>query len=900
MLVEPKSIVRRLNPFCTAMLEAAVSQAASGRYYEIIPEHLLVALLEASETDAAALLYYTDQDASRLAQRVKRALERMKTGNQGRPVFAESLFQWMEDAWVLASLHFGAGELRSGHLLLMFAIRGHRYSAETYPEIDALGRQLDAVKREFEGILAGSKEAVQAPLDGAPADGAAAVPISTGDQALKRFTTSYTEKARAGEIDPIFGRHVEIQQLIEILARRRKNNPIIVGEPGVGKTALVEGLARAIASGEVPRVLREVELLELEMGLLQAGAGVRGEFEKRLKAVIEEVKASPTPIVLFIDEAHTIVGKDTDAANLLKPALARGELRTIAATTWSEYKKYFEKDAAFARRFQPVKVDEPSEEQAITMLRGLRDTYESAHKVTIRDEALVAAVSLSHRYIAGRLLPDKAVDLLDTAATRVRMEHDARPAAITAHEEDVVSISRELDHLERELAEGGDVEDDRLHALRERKAAAEDTLTSLHARWGEEREALAEIERLRERLRGGSINDQAGDEADDQSDVQSADQTDDKTRKPLDDQTHEQLLKEKRAADERLRAIGGEDRLLHAEVDTDAIASVVETWTGIPAGKMRSDTIGALLTLEEQLTTRVRGQSSAVKVVAETLRIAAAGIRNPNTPLGVLLFVGPSGVGKTETATALADLLYGGERFMTTVNMSEFQEKHSVSRLVGSPPGYVGYGEGGILTEAVRQRPYSVVLLDECEKADLEVMNLFYQVFDKGTLSDGEGRLVDFKNTIVILTSNLATDLVMQLGVQGQNAETIAEAIRPTLSAHFKPALLGRMTVVPFLPLSPVVLREIAEIKLRGLKRRLWQSHRIRGEFTPELLDQLAARCTESEAGARNVDHILRSSLMPVLSKYILEAMAADTPPSQLRVDLQDGQWSISEDNPET
>jgi len=873
MLVEPKSIVRRLNPTCTAMLEAAVSQAASGRYYEIIPEHLLVALLEASEADAPALLYYADQEASRLGQRVRRALERMKTGNQGRPVFAESLFQWMEDAWVLASLHFGAGELRSGHLLLMFAIRGHRYSAETYPEIDAFARDIEAVKREFDGILAGSKEAVQAALDDnlESSPGVAAVGVSGGDQALERFTTSYTAKARAGEIDPIFGRHVEIQQLIEILARRRKNNPIIVGEPGVGKTALVEGLARAIAEGEVPSALRDVELLELDMGLLQAGAGVRGEFEKRLKAVIEEVKASPKPLVLFIDEAHTIVGKDTDAANLLKPALARGELRTIAATTWSEYKKYFEKDAAFARRFQPVKVDEPSEEDAVTMLRGLRDTYEKAHKVTIRDDALVAAVTLSHRYIAGRLLPDKAVDLLDTAATRVRMEHDARPAAITAREEEVATLTRELEHLDRELAEGGEIEDDRLHALRERKAAAEDTLVSLTARWGAEREALTEVERLRGRLRD----------------------------EECDDETRARVLHDKREADAKLRSLGGEERLLHAEVDTDAIASVVETWTGIPAGKMRSDTIGALLRLEDQLTTRVRGQTNAVKVVAETLRIAAAGIRNPSTPLGVLLFVGPSGVGKTETATALADLLYGGERFMTTVAMSEFQEKHSVSRLIGSPPGYVGYGEGGILTEAVRQRPYSVVLLDECEKADLEVMNLFYQVFDKGTLSDGEGRLVDFKNTIVILTSNLATDLVMQLGSEGKSAEAIAEAIRPALNHHFKPALLARMTVVPFLPLPPPVLKEITEIKLGGLKRRLWASHKIRGEFSDELVAQLAARCTESETGARNVDHILRSSLMPVLSRHILEAMAGETPPSGLRVDLHDGEWSVTETHAE-
>ena len=867
MLVEPKSIVRRLNPSCTAMLEAAVAHAASGRYYEIVPEHLLVAMLGEPETDASALLYYADQSAPGLAQRVKRVLERMKTGNPGRPVFAESLFQWMEDAWVLASLHFGAGELRSGHLLLMFAVRGHRYSAETYPEVDAFARDLEAVKREFEGILAGSKEAAQTPLSDSSPDVSPTAPTGGGgDQALQRFTTSYTAKARAGEIDPIFGRHVEIQQLVEILARRRKNNPIIVGEPGVGKTALVEGLARAIAEGNVPNILRDVELLELDMGLLQAGAGVRGEFEKRLKAVIEEVRSSPKPLVLFIDEAHTIVGKDTDAANLLKPALARGEVRTIAATTWSEYKKYFEKDAAFARRFQPVKVDEPSEEQALTMLRGLRDTYESAHKVTIRDEALVAAVTLSHRYIAGRLLPDKAVDLLDTAATRVRMEHDARPSAITAREEEVAALSRELEHLEREIAEGGTIEEERLISLREHKVAAEDMLSSLNARWGEEREALAEVERARESLRLNDSNEE----------------------------TRKRALQDKREADERLRSLGGEERLLHAEVDTDAIARVVETWTGIPAGKMRGDTIGALLTLEDKLSTRVRGQTNAVKVVAETLRIAAAGIRNPNTPLGVLLFVGPSGVGKTETATALADLLYGGERFMTTVNMSEFQEKHSVSRLVGSPPGYVGYGEGGILTEAVRQRPYSVVLLDECEKADLEVMNLFYQVFDKGTLSDGEGRLVDFKNTIVILTSNLATDLVMQLGVQGQSADAIADAIRPALSHHFKPALLARMTVVPFLPLPPAVLREITELKLGTLKRRLWESHRIRGEFSGSLVEQLAARCTESETGARNVDHILRSSLMPVLSKHILEAMAEETTPSAIHVNLEDGEWSIS------
>ncbi|MBK8261222.1 MAG: type VI secretion system ATPase TssH [Nannocystis sp.] len=872
MRVDPKSLVSRLNPACTSMLEEAVSRAASGRYYEIVPEHLLAASLAVEDADCRALLHYAGQDARRLEERLRRALERMRTGNQGRPVFAESVFQWLEDAWVLASLHFGASELRSGHLLLMFAARGHRYSAESYAEVEALGRELEALKREFDGITAGSRELTRAVAGGGAADAGAGAMAGAGPggEALRRFTSSYTEKARADTIDPIFGRSGEIRQLIEILARRRKNNPIIVGEPGVGKTALVEGLARAIVSGEVPKALREVELLELDMGLLQAGAGVRGEFEKRLKAVIEEVRASPRPIVLFIDEAHTIVGKDTDAANLLKPALARGELRTIAATTWSEYKRYFEKDAAFARRFQPVKVDEPSEEQALTMLRGLRATYEQTHGVTIREEALRAAVRLSHRYIAGRQLPDKAVDLLDTAATRVRIEREARPAALVAVEEEVAALAREAENLTREAAEGGAAETERLAALEARQGAAKDQLATLTGRWQAEREALLAAEEARAcLLAAGGASGEGG----------------------------AALLSAKLAADARLRALGGpegaQDRLIHAEVDEDAIARVVETWTGIPVGKMRGDALGALLGLESALAARVRGQSDAVRVVAETLKIAAAGVRNPNTPLGVLLFVGPSGVGKTETALALAELLYGGERFMTVVNMSEFQEKHSVSRLIGSPPGYVGYGEGGVLTEAVRQRPYSVVLLDECEKADLEVMNLFYQVFDKGSLADGEGRVVDFKNTIVILTSNLATDQVMRLGSSGASAEQISAAIRPSLSKHFKPALLARMTVVPFLPLPPEVLREITRLKVGALVGRLASSHKIRAVFTEALIENIAARCSEPETGARDVDHILRSSLMPALSQRLLEALAAGAEPKTLEVDWA-GEWVVS------
>ncbi len=861
MRVEPKAIVRRLNSTCTAMLEAAVAHAASGRYYEISPELLMHALLAGGEdTDAAAILGHAGQDAGRLRQRLARVIELTRSGNAGRPVFSESLFQWIEDAWVYASLQLGATEVRSGHLLLMFASRGHRYTGETFPELAAL--PVEAIGKEFAAITDATKEAVRsAPADGKPAASGGGGG-GGGDSALKRFTSSYTEKARAGLIDPVFGRHAEIRQLTEILARRRKNNPIIVGEAGVGKTALVEGLARAIAEGDVPAQLRDVELLELDMGLLQAGAGVRGEFEKRLKTVIDEVKASPRPIVLFIDEAHTIVGKEADAANLLKPALARGELRTIAATTWSEYKKYFEKDAAFARRFQPVKVDEPSEAQALVMLRGLRATYEAAHGVTIRDEALAAAAALSHRYIAGRQLPDKAVDLLDTAATRVRIEQDAKPEALVRIEQDVQATERELELLRRELAEGGTVDAVRLADVEARLAGGRDALAGLARRWQAEREALAAVVRAREAVRAG------GGAA---------------------------ALADKRAADERLVQVGGEDRLIHAEVDVDVVAQVVATWTGIPVGKMQQTALTTLLGLQDTLTARVRGQADAVRVTAETLKIAAAQIHNPSTPLGVLLFVGPSGVGKTEMATALADLLYGGERFMTTINMSEFQEKHSVSRLIGSPPGYVGYGEGGVLTEAVRQRPYSVVLLDECEKADLEVMNLFYQVFDKGTLSDGEGRIVDFKNTVVILTSNLASDIISQqaAGDERPSAEALTAKIRPALSRHFKPALLARMTIVPFFPLPTDVLREIVELKLAALQRRIWASHRITAEFAPTLLDQLALRCTESETGARTVDHILRGSLMPALSQRLLEKLAAGEQPTRLRVGPADSGWAI-------
>jgi type VI secretion system protein VasG len=866
MRVDPKALLRRLTPTCTRLLEAALSRASSG-FYEVAPEHLLASLLSDPAGESARLLASAGIDRARLLDRLERILGGMRHGNAGRPVFSESLFDWVEDAWLVASAERGEVRLRSGVLFLQFLARRARYTGEAYPELE--GITADSLKRGFAEAVGTSPEDVEA----APGPGStpAASGPAPGDGALARFANNFTAKAREGKIDPVFGRHREIRQMVDILTRRRKNNPILVGEPGVGKTALVEGLALAIAQGDVPEVLRNVDLWGLDLGLLQAGASVRGEFENRLKSVIEEVKASPKPLVLFIDEAHTLIGAGgqaggSDAANLLKPALARGELRTIAATTWSEFKKYFEKDAALERRFQPVKVDEPGEADAVVMLRGLKAVYEKAHGLAIRDEAVVAAVQLSSRFLTSRQLPDKAVDLLDTATARVKVALASKPEELTGLEEQVAALQREREARKRELAHGhgGEAE---LEKTEERLRASEDSLQTLKARWEKERDAVQTLREARMAFAGAQPGTDLA---------------------PL----RESLEK----AVARLADLQGEEPLLHAEVDADAVARVVASWTGIPVGKMKSTAVGALLGLESKLTERVRGQAAALKVVAETLQMASAGVRNPDTPLGVLLFVGPSGVGKTETALALADALYGGERFLTTINMSEFQEKHSVSRLIGSPPGYVGYGEGGQLTEAVRQRPYSVVLLDECEKADLEVMNLFYQVFDKGTLNDGEGRTIDFRNTVVILTSNLGTDVLAQLGQRSPaaTAEEQIAAVRPILSRHFKPALLARMTIVPYSPVGKPILEEIVRMKLGQISQRLLSAHRMKAHFAPALVAELASRCLEGETGARAVDQLLRGSLLPVLSRELLQRFASGQMPPRVDVGLTpDKDWRV-------
>ncbi len=871
MRIDPKSLVRRLTPTATRLLEAAVGRAASGQFYEIVPEHFLATLLEPEQGDAALLLSYYDKKRNALLGRVARSIERLRSGNAARPVISQAIFSWLQDAWLVASVERGASVVRTADLLATFAEHADRYSAEVYPELQQLPH--DELRAKLTEIVASSPETGETMRAEASAAQGVAGTIPTPGQggALARFTVSFTQLARDGKIDPVLGRHREIRQLIDILSRRRKNNPMIVGEPGVGKTALVEGLARAIVAGEVPDALREVELVGLDLGALQAGAGVRGEFEQRLKSVIQEVKSSPKPIILFIDEAHTLIGAGGaqgtgDAANMLKPELARGELRTIAATTWSEYKKYFEKDAALERRFQPVKVEEPTEEEAVAILRGLKATYEKAHGITIRDDAIVAAAKLSHRYISGRQLPDKAVDLLDSAAARTKTEARAKPERLVALEAELAATERARESLQGDARDGVTVDLEALSAFEGQIGTLRDTLAQLQGRWENERSAV-------ERLLSARAALAAAPEGAEREDLKGA----------ANDARNE------------LTRVQGDDALLHVEADAHAVARVVQSWTGIPVGKLQSDSIRAVLELEDRLKARIKGQDAAIQVVAEAVRMANAGVANPDTPRAVLLFVGTSGVGKTETALALADIVFGGDRFLTSIAMSEFQEKHSVSRLIGSPPGYVGYGEGGVLTEAVRRHPYSVVLLDECEKADLEVMNLFYQVFDKGGLSDGEGRRIDFRNTITILTSNLATDIIASLHADGARPEPdkLLEAIRPTLSKHFKPALLARMTVVPFAPMGPEILREIVELKLARLSARLLATHKAATTFAPELLDELTRRCTESETGARNIDHVLRGSLLPALSRVVLERLADESPFRTVHVDLADGAFRI-------
>ncbi|MFH4360051.1 type VI secretion system ATPase TssH [Vibrio diabolicus] len=859
------SLIQRLHPIAKVALEDAAALAVSEKANEVQIEHYLLSLLERPNSDFDVLLSHFDCSENLLRQSVRSTLDTNAKGNGSKPVFSALLIEWLQESWLVSSLDLSETQIRSGALLLTLVSNPLRYGQHGYASIlEAVNP--DSLKRNFAELTSHSIEAQVANSEKTQAreDGSA----------LSKFTTDFTGKARKGEIDPVFCRDQEIRQIVDILARRRKNNPIAVGEPGVGKTAVVEGLALKIVQGDVPDNLKGVELYGLDMGLLQAGASVKGEFEKRLNAVLDEVKNSPTPIILFIDEAHTLVGGGnqaggSDAANLLKPALARGEVKTIAATTWSEYKKYFEKDPALARRFQLVKLDEPSPEQAALIIRGLRPAYEKSHNVYVRDDAITAAAALSARYISGRQLPDKAIDVLDTACARVNISLNAIPASVETLQQELAAQQRELEALERDaLQQTGDKHS--LANIPDLKLAMETTkeeLAEQEAQWHKEKEQIQEMIALRSRLHElvfGETNEEelvADEDSEQEQDVS-----------PYAEMDEEAVRIAISACQEQLDAIRNGNPLVHFEVGPDEVSHVISDWTGIPMGKMLQDEAETTLKLKESLTQSIKGQEYAIDALSEGIQTAKAGLGNPDAPTGVFLLVGPSGVGKTETARAIADQMFGGERFMTTINMSEFQEKHTVSRLIGSPPGYVGYGEGGMLTEAVRQRPYSVVLLDEVEKADPEVLNLFYQVFDKGTLNDGEGRTIDFKNTLIIMTSNLATHEIESLVHQSKDidANIIAEAIRPTLNQHFKPALLARMSVLPFVPLSDEAMTEIIHHKLNKVSQRLQSHHKLSLNYEESLVEFVLGNCRLAETGARNIDAVINRQLLPQLSTQLL------------------------------
>lgn len=859
----PAILLRRLNPYCARAMEGAASLCQTRAHAEILPEHWLLKLLEQGEGDLTVLARRYEWDMDALWQDLLGWLDNQPRSVRSRPQLSADIQKLLQEAWMQASLA-GEESIRSQHLLMALTENprlarcdglwplltlGQSQLERLRPLLDAQSDERPEVQQEAELAQShgGEVEFVGRPVGAEVKEGELTPALQN---ALDKFTLDVTAKAKEGKIDPVFGRDTEIRQMVDILSRRRKNNPILVGEPGVGKTALVEGLALRIAEGNVPESLKTVVLRTLDLGLLQAGAGVKGEFEQRLKNVIDAVQHSPVPILLFIDEAHTIIGAGNqaggaDAANLLKPALARGELRTIAATTWSEYKQYFERDAALERRFQMVKVDEPDDDTACLMLRGLKSRYAEHHGVHITDDAVRAAVTLSRRYLTGRQLPDKAVDLLDTASARVRMSLDTVPEPLTRIRALMTSLDIEKQALLEDIAVGNQSHGERLTAIEQEEKDLIAELDELEARYGEE---LKLTEQLLE------------------------------SRQDISRQS------EAHALQQALNGIQHSNPLLSVDVDVRTVANVIADWTGVPLSSLMKDEQTELLTLENEISKRVVGQDVALNAIAQRLRAAKTGLTSENGPQGVFLLVGPSGVGKTETALALADVLYGGEKSLITINLSEYQEPHTVSQLKGSPPGYVGYGQGGILTEAVRKRPYSVVLLDEVEKAHRDVMNLFYQVFDRGFMRDGEGREIDFRNTVILMTSNLGSDHIMQLlDEQPEATEAdLHELLRPILRDHFQPALLARFQTVIYRPLAEAAMRTIVEMKLAQVSKRLNRHYGLTTNIEESLYDALTAACLLPDTGARNVDSLLNQQILPVLSQQLLTHMAAKQKPQSL------------------
>ena len=930
MNTDMRTLIGKLNPRTRSVVENAAGLCVGRTHYDVEVEHYLRKLLDDDEGDASHVFQFFGVERARLQADLDRSLDSLKTGNARTPSLSPSLVDLFSDAWLFGSLELEATQIRSGFTLVALAANPElrRLAVSVSPEMDKISAE--KLRKEFMTVVGGSAEETVVAGPGAPAAGEGR---PTGDGKLDKYTQNLTERARQGLLDPVLGRDFEIRQVVDILTRRRQNNPILVGEAGVGKTAVVEGFAMRVVEGEVPDVLKNVELRNLDLALLQAGAGVKGEFENRLKGLIEEVKSAPNPVILFIDEAHTMIGAggsagQGDAANLLKPALARGELRTIAATTWSEYKKYFEKDPALTRRFQVVKVEEPVEDLCTVMMRGVVPKLEDHHGVRILEEGMEAAVHLSARYLSDRHLPDKAVSVLDTACARLSLGRRSLPPSIESAQRRLDDLSVQKRNLEREVAVGAD-HARRLEEIDADRQTIESGLEVLNSRWEEELGLVEKVWDLREQIEsavfgeeelppvaeaGGNPGNEDTDEgksdapaavedgpegsgeekaSDDEASAQEAsgDQASDDgaSDEEASHKDPEELREELRALDRELRELQGDDPLIPVYVDADLVGQVISGWTGIPVGKMMQDEVSTALELEKHLGERIIGQDHALEVVSHRIRTSFAKIEDPKKPKGVFLFVGPSGVGKTETALALTDLLYGGERNLITINMSEFQEAHTVSTLKGSPPGYVGYGEGGVLTEAVRRRPYSVVLLDEIEKAHPDVLELFFQVFDKGQMEDGEGRRIDFKNTIIVLTTNAGTDTIMKLCSDPETMPTwegLVKALKPELDQTFKPAFLGRTVIVPYFPVRDEALKTIVRLKLGRIVNRMKETHDMTLGFEDELVAEIASRCTEVESGARNIDNILTNTLLPDLSRVLLQAMVDGQTPSSVQVDI--------------
>lgn len=907
--VDMKLLRKQLNNTCLRALESAAGVCISRTHYEITVEHMLAPMLDIASSDLMCICDFNKIDVSKLRQAINRVLDELKVGNSGRPQFSPFLADWLSEAWQIGSLELGQPLIRGATLVL--ALLRNPTRAFFTDDTDEWQKISEAeLKSKFTQITAASSENDVAPGAGSPAARAAGAAGGPGE-ALAQFTYDLTQKARDGKVDPVIGREREIRQCVDILMRRFQNNPLILGEPGTGKTAIAEGLALRIIAGDVPPFLANITLLSLDVGLLGAGASVKGEFERRLKAVINEVNSSNAagkPIVLFIDEAHTLIGagQGTDAAQLLKPALARGELRTIAATTFSEYKKYIEKDPAFAQRFGLIKLDEPSVPVCTEMIRGTKDKFEKHHKVRILDDAVRSAVSMSNQYLAEMQLPRKAVSLLDTACARVAVGLSSTPGAIEDIRRRIIQLDVAIKAVERDADAGNPHDPDEIAAFKKEKAEQEKAFANLESRWKQEKELAQAVIRLREEHEAATQMAEAGapggvttpsDSARSASSTAggAAPSTGGTGVPPVSPPRDPTVIRaDLDAASNKLHEyVGKGPVMVPLQVDSEVVAQVLSDWTGIPAGSMVKDQAQAILTFEERIGARVVGQDHALKEIGKRLRIAASKMQDPTLPLAVFMLVGPSGTGKTETALAVADLIFGGERFMTSINMTEYSSSMNVSRLIGSAPGLVGFGEGGVLTEAVRQRPYSVVLLDEMEKAHMDVNLLFMQVFDKGSLTDSEGRVADFKNTVIIMTSNEGSQMVMDMCADGERPglDELRKGIQSSLEARFTPAFVGRTTVIPYYPLSPDVLRKIVDLKMKKIRKRLLETYKLELELTQAVGDEIGRRCQQITIGARLINLIINETVLPEIARRVLELMGTEAKHNKLVLDAKDGEF---------